>query len=238
VLEQLRDEILVHTEQGRHYIDLYERYSADLATVILPGTMLWDDGFDTLDLCLPLLESLLDGSADESVITGEHVEAVVGFLNNVATAAAGSELAAAIEAELDAMPLEPLVGRSMAQAQAALLGNAPPTVDCSLVPRRSDNHYRVSFSATDDSDAAPEVLATVGCGDSSRTVGNGQRLKFKPDDVCGIKTSAKMIKVDGPAVELVVTATDDQGGSDTCTATVVGRGDDDDDDEEDENDDD
>jgi hypothetical protein len=128
LLQDLRDEIMVHTEQGQEYIDLYVTHSPELTDILFAHDPLWQQGQQTIELFLPGFNALLKGRGEEVVVTEEMVDAVSSFLAEL-RAVASPELQAVIDQHVADLPLADLAGRSFAEAQGRVLGNAPPVAD-------------------------------------------------------------------------------------------------------------
>ena len=128
LLQKVRDRILAKSPEGRRYIDLYTARSPELALILLADDELREQGFETIDLFRPGLETLLEGRGDDVVITTAQVSAVEQFLDEI-VAAASPELAKTIADERAANPLGLLSGMTMAEGLAELTDNQPPDAD-------------------------------------------------------------------------------------------------------------
>lgn len=125
LLQNLRDGMMVHSPEGRRYIELYKENSPEIASLLIAHPGLRVEGFTTIDLFRPGFQALLEGRGDEVVITSDQVQAVEQFLDHLSTVAS-PELRRIIVEEREDKPLEQLTGESMAGAQATLLENNFP----------------------------------------------------------------------------------------------------------------
>jgi len=124
-LYRVRDEVMAPTPQGQHYIDLFYLFNAEILSLILADPTLFAEGYDTVTLWLPNLASLVNGGNQfgDPVITVNQVQAVDGFLTNLA-AAGSPTLQQTISDERDALP-DPstFIGLTMSEARTIVLGN-------------------------------------------------------------------------------------------------------------------
>ncbi len=125
LLQDIRDRIMVHSPEGRRYIDLYVENSPEIATLLITDSDLREEGFTTIDMFRPGFQALLEGRGDEAVITAGQIHAVEQFLDHLSSAAS-PELAQIIADEKADKPLSQLMGKTMAEAQSVLLENGLP----------------------------------------------------------------------------------------------------------------
>jgi hypothetical protein len=125
LLQDFRDTIMLNTEEGQHYNDLYVSYSPELAAIFLQHNDLWEEGLETIGLFTDGFEAMLNGAADDVYLTRQQVDAVDSFLSALADVAS-PELQAILLQEREALPLSQLVGMTFAQAQGQVLNNLPP----------------------------------------------------------------------------------------------------------------
>jgi hypothetical protein len=119
---QIRDSVLAGSARGRHYIDLYNAHGPEIVSLILADRNLFNNGYITLTRWLPGLQTLVDGSGGGAVIVQAQVDALDGFLGDLA-AAGSADLQQDIAAERAALPnLDSFVGQTMVEARSAILG--------------------------------------------------------------------------------------------------------------------
>lgn len=120
----LRDQILIETLRGQRYARLYDTYNAEVFALLAGNAALRADALALLQAWQPLVQTLADGNGDSAIIQQAEIDALVSFLD--ALAAAGSpELQAMIAGELARLPpLPTLVGQSIVEAQAIILGES------------------------------------------------------------------------------------------------------------------
>lgn len=120
----LRDQILIETLRGQRYARLYDTYNAEVFSLVAADAALRADALALLQTWQPLVQALSDGNGDSAIIQQAEFDALVNFLD--ALAAAGSpKLQAMIASELARLPpMQTLVGQSMAEAQAIILGES------------------------------------------------------------------------------------------------------------------
>jgi len=107
--------VMAQSTEGQRLIDLYYKYSPNLADAILPDRALVDEGFAVIELFVPGLEALVEGRGSEVTITQEQVDAVEVFLDHLYDVA-DPELQQVIIAERGRRPFQAMVGLTMDQA--------------------------------------------------------------------------------------------------------------------------
>ncbi len=115
LLYDLRDEFLSQTEQGQHYIALYEEHTTEIALILFQNQELYLQGYDILKSLEPNLGALLEGKGNTTIITDDQVFEIQAFLDALA-AEASPALGETIQTEREHRPLEELIGLSMEQA--------------------------------------------------------------------------------------------------------------------------
>ena len=118
---RVHDEVLLPTEIGRHYIDLFFKYSPELCRLSLASPAFHEEAFSLIFMFEPWLKALVDGQGDDVIITTEIVMPVKTFLNHLHENAS-TELRQTIDEEQARFPLENLVGLSMEEARRRLVG--------------------------------------------------------------------------------------------------------------------
>ncbi len=206
-LQSLRDEIMINTEEGQQYIDLYIGHSPELAALFFEHDDLWEDGLATIDLFLPALEAMLEGRADEAFFTEQQIEAVDEFLQ-LLQSYASPDLQEVIETELLILGLSELEDKSAAEAQGELLGNFPPVATISG-PYVVDEGAEILLMATavdPDTDPLEYYWDMDGNGTFEMT---GQEVQFSA------------ASLDGPSVaDIKVRVCDHRGCCDTESSSV------------------
>ncbi|MCL4858857.1 MAG: VCBS repeat-containing protein [Caldilineaceae bacterium] len=120
----LRDQVLIQTLRGQRFARLYDTHNAEVFALLAGNATLRADALALLQAWQPLVQALADGSGDSAIIQPAEVDALVRFLDTLA-AAGSPKLQARIASELARLPpLQTLVGQSMAEAQAIILGES------------------------------------------------------------------------------------------------------------------
>ncbi len=105
-----------------------------------------------------------------------------------------------------------------------------PAVSCRLsrlfVSRGNNSAglYVARYEAKDACTKSSVPRATVSCGGAPKTIWNRQLLVYRYDDECKIRKKWGVVSVQGPFVEMSVTATDTDGNTGTCSTVLVGGG--------------
>ena len=118
---RVHDEILLPTEVGRHYVDLFFKYSPELCRLTMASAALRDEALALTFMFEPWLEALVDGWGEDVIITTDMVLLVETFLDHVYQDAS-LELRQTIDEERARFPLENLIGLSMEEARRQLVG--------------------------------------------------------------------------------------------------------------------
>lgn len=122
VYQFVRDSVLVGTEEGRHYINLYYAHDAEIQSLLGTDAVLDAEAIATLQLWEPNLWALVRGEGDTATITAAQVNAVDSFLTNL-SAAGSPELQQTIAAERDRLPLpQEFVGMTIDEARGLVVG--------------------------------------------------------------------------------------------------------------------
>ncbi|HSM56233.1 MAG TPA: FG-GAP-like repeat-containing protein [Candidatus Sulfomarinibacteraceae bacterium] len=118
----VRDRVLATTQDGQHYIELYETHDAEIQTLLQTEEGLEAEAVDTLQLWEPNLWALVRGKGDSASITAGQVTAVDNFLESL-SAVASPALQQTIAAERDRLPPpEAFVGMTMEEARGVVVG--------------------------------------------------------------------------------------------------------------------
>ena len=124
---RVHDEVLLPTEAGRRYIDIFWKYSPELCVLGSTYPEVMEEGKILILLFDPLLRALVDGEGDQVVITQalvERLEAYLYLLGQVGS----PDLRAAIQSERAHTPLRELIGLTFEEARAKLVGS-PQFID-------------------------------------------------------------------------------------------------------------
>ena len=112
---RLWDELLMTTPAGQHYAELGSRYGMEIIILLLDNPELQEQAWGLYDMYAPGIKALLDNRGETVIVTQEMVDTLEEFLDNLS--AAGSEdLAQDIAAERELLPLQEMVGMTMAEA--------------------------------------------------------------------------------------------------------------------------
>jgi|GEM_PF-5193236 len=183
LLQDLRDQILVHSPGGRRYIDLYKENSPEIASLLIENPELRAEGFTAIDLFRPGFQALLEGRGDEVFVTSNQVQAVEKFLDHL-SAVASPELRQTIVEEREDKPLEQLTGESMAGAQATLLENNFPEADAGFGYRVEEGGSIELHGVATDPDDDP-LTFEWDMNDDGRYEKRGQSVFFYAVDLDG-----------------------------------------------------
>jgi bacillolysin len=125
-LYRLRDQILKNNPAGRHYQDLYNRFSGRISSLLIQDSALRSAGIDILRSTAPGLALFMDGNGDQVIVTQADVDNIQNFLRNLANQdrqTGNGELANTIETEMAGIPWNSLVGMSYDQAWLVIRSN-------------------------------------------------------------------------------------------------------------------
>lgn len=115
VFYSIRDDLLSESEQGQHYIDLYETYTPEITEVLIAQPEVLAEAVDVLQLWEPNLNALVVGNGSNATITSEQVQAIQTFLDHLSIEGS-PELQQIIASEQTRAPLDQFVGQTMSQA--------------------------------------------------------------------------------------------------------------------------
>lgn len=120
--ERVRDEILTGSPAGRHFLAGYYAHDREVFTLLFTDGTLRGAALTLLALWEPHLQALVEGEGERAVITGEQVDAIDAFLDQL-DAVGSPSLRQMIAAERAAVgPLSGLVGRTMDEARDEIVG--------------------------------------------------------------------------------------------------------------------
>ena len=117
-LYRVRDQLLIG-QAGEHYRALYEQHTGRISQLLAQDPSLRAAGVQILKAITPGLSLMLDGAADEDIVTRETVDEVVAFLRQLAQedrANGDGELAETIERDMARLEWDRLVGMTYAEA--------------------------------------------------------------------------------------------------------------------------
>ncbi|MCJ7825169.1 MAG: hypothetical protein MUP44_09740, partial [Anaerolineales bacterium] len=132
---RVHDEVLLPTEIGRHYIDLFFKYSPELCRLSPASPAFHEEAFSLIFMFEPWLKALVEGQGDDVIVTMEMVTRVQTYLDHIYEKAS-PELRQTLYEERARFPLENLVGLSMEEARRQLVGlpENPTPVPTSFPP--------------------------------------------------------------------------------------------------------
>ncbi len=117
----VHDDVLLPTEMGRYYIDLFWQHNNELCSLVLSHPMVKDDGLVIILQFEPGLRALVNGDGDEVRITQVMVDRVQDYLDFLVEVGS-PELQAAIRTERARTPFDDFSGMTFEQARILLVG--------------------------------------------------------------------------------------------------------------------
>lgn len=118
----IRNSILAETERGQHYTDLYYNHTGEMTAQMIKNPSLAVDGYTTITLWKPNLETLLTENRGDAIITQAQVDALDDFLTDL-SAVGSPALQQTIATERAALPpFDTFVGQTMSAAATSILG--------------------------------------------------------------------------------------------------------------------
>jgi len=133
---RVHDEVLLPTEAGRRYIDLFWRHNGELCQLVVANERLTLEGQAVILQFEPPLRALVDGQGEGVTITSGMVERVEAYLDLLVDVGS-PELQATIRAERERTPLDGLIGMTFEEARVHLVGQpetAVPTQYSTALP--------------------------------------------------------------------------------------------------------
>ena len=124
---RVHDEVLLPTEAGRRYIDLFWRHNGELCQLVMTNQEIMDEGRGIILQFEPALRALVDGEGAEVTITRVLVERVEAYLD-LLVEVGSPELQETIRAERERTPLGGLVGMTFEEARLHLVGQPETSV--------------------------------------------------------------------------------------------------------------
>lgn len=118
---RVHDDVLLPTEVGRYYIDLFWRHNNELCNLILSYQEVKDDGLVIILQFEPGLRALVNGEGDGVRITQAMVDRVQAYLD-ILMEIGSPELQAAIRAERARTSFGDFSGMTFEQARILLVG--------------------------------------------------------------------------------------------------------------------
>lgn len=125
-LYRLRDQILKDNPAGKHYQDLYDRYSGRISSLLIQDSALRSAGIETLRSAAPGLALFMDGEGERVIVTQSDVDNIQIFLLDLANQdrqTGDGELANTIETEMARIPWDSLVGMNYNQVWLVIRSN-------------------------------------------------------------------------------------------------------------------
>ncbi len=123
---RVHDEVLLPTEAGRRYIDIFWKYSPELCVLGSTYPEVMEEGKVLILQFDPLLRALVDGEGDQVVITKELVDRLEAYLDLLGQVGS-PDLRAAIQSERARTPLRELIGMTFEEARGKLVGTPHAT---------------------------------------------------------------------------------------------------------------
>jgi hypothetical protein len=117
----IHDDVLLPTEAGRYYIDLFWYHNPELCNLVLSSPEVKDDGLVILLQFEPGLRALVNGEGDEVRITQVMVDRVQAYLD-LLMEVGSPELQDAIRIERARTPFGEFSGMTFEQARILLVG--------------------------------------------------------------------------------------------------------------------
>lgn len=118
---RVHDDVLLPTEVGRYYVDLFWQHNNELCNLILRYPRVKDDGLVIILQFEPGLRALVNGDGDEVRITQVMVDRVQAYLD-LLVEVGSLELQGAIRAERTRTPFGNFSGMTFEQARLLLVG--------------------------------------------------------------------------------------------------------------------
>jgi len=134
---RVHDEVLMPTEAGRRYIDLFWRHNGELCQLVVANERLTLEGQAVILQFEPALRALVDGDGGEVIVTRPMVERAEAYLD-LLVEVGSPELQETIRAERERTPLDGLIGMTFEEARVILVGQpetAIPTQASTAVPQ-------------------------------------------------------------------------------------------------------
>ncbi len=117
----IHDDVLLPTEVGRYYIDLFWQHNNELSNIILSYPKVKDEGLVIILQFEPGLRALVNDEGDEVRITQVMVDRVQAYLD-LLMEVGSPELRAAIRTERARTPYGDFSGMTFEQARLLLVG--------------------------------------------------------------------------------------------------------------------
>jgi hypothetical protein len=148
VFYRIRDDVLGQTERGQHYSALYYNHTGELTAQMIKNPSLAVEGYETVTLWKPNLETLLTENRGDAIITQEQVDAFDDFLTTL-SAVASPQLQQVIAEERAALPpFDTFVGQTMSAATLSILGSPTFTEQTYLPLIQKDSATRFATDIT------------------------------------------------------------------------------------------
>jgi len=132
---RIHDEVLLPTEAGRRYIDLFWRHNGELCQLVVANERLTLEGQAVILQFEPALRALVDGHGGEVIVTRPMVERVEAYLD-LLVEVGSPELQETIRSERERTPLGGLIGMTFEEARVVLVGQpeAATAVPATVIP--------------------------------------------------------------------------------------------------------
>ncbi len=118
---RVHDEVLLPTEAGRRYIDVFWQHNGELCQLVMANQEMLDESRAIILEFEPALRALVDGAGEAVSITPDMVERVEEYLD-LLVAVGSPALQATIRSERERTPLDGLIGMTLEEARVHLVG--------------------------------------------------------------------------------------------------------------------
>jgi len=118
---RVHDDVLLPTEAGRYYVDLFWQHNNELCNLILSSPKVKDEGLVIILQFEPGLRALVDGEGDDVRVTQVMVDRVQAYLD-LLLEVGSPELQDAIWTERVRTPFSDFSGMTFEQARNLLVG--------------------------------------------------------------------------------------------------------------------
>lgn len=124
---RVRDEILLPTEAGRRYDEIFWPLNNELCQLVLEYPDIWEQSVVLVLVFEPGFQSLLDGRGQEMVITAEQVAVAEAYFMRLMEVGS-PEMRQTLLEEAAPFPLSSFIGLTMEEARRRVLGPLPTAV--------------------------------------------------------------------------------------------------------------
>ena len=122
---RVESELLMPTETGRYYREIFWTYNDELIDIVLANPNFWNESFNLISTFEVGFEALLDGRGSEVVITAEQI-AVAEDYYTLLMEIGSPALQRTLHEEAARYPLQSFIGLTMDESATRVLG--PQTI--------------------------------------------------------------------------------------------------------------